>query len=147
MLFRSDARGCLIGINTMIAGRLALAIPSNVVRDFLSTGPSDVWLGVTVHPVRIPRRNAGGVSVQAFGLLLCEVEPQSPASSASLLLGDILLGTEEEIFASLGDLARILQGSGPRLLRLKFLRGDYSLVRRVTVQLGVQRSSRDSVAA
>ena len=143
----ADARGCLIGINTMIAGRLALAIPSNVVRDFLSTGPSDAWLGVTVHPVRIPRRNAVGVSVPAFGLLLCEVEPHSPASSASLLLGDILLGTDEEIFASLGDLAKILQGSGPRLLRLEFLRGDYSLVRRVTVQLGVQRSSRDSVAA
>ena len=143
----ADARGCLIGINTMVAGRLALAIPSNVVRDFLSTGPSDAWFGATVHPVRIPRPNTNGSSVQAFGLLLCEVEPLSPASSASLLPGDILLGSEEETFASLADLARILQGSSPRLLRLEFLRGDYSLVRRVTVQLGVQRSSRDSVAA
>jgi serine protease Do len=143
----ADARGHLIGINTMIAGRLALAIPSNVVRDFLSTGPSDAWLGVTVHPVRIPRPNAAGRSVQAFGLLLCEVEPDSPASSASLLPGDILLGTEEETFSSLADLAKILQGSNRRLLRLEFLRGDYSLVRRVTVQLGVQRSSRGSVAA
>ena len=143
----ADARGRLIGINTMIAGRLALAIPSNVVRDFLSTGPSDAWLGVTVHPVPIPRPNAAGRSVQAFGLLLCEVEPDSPASSASLLPGDVLLGTEDETFASLADLAKILQGSNRRLLRLEFLRGDYSLVRRVTVQLGVQRSSRDSVAA
>jgi serine protease Do len=143
----ADARGRLIGINTMTAGRLALAIPSNVVRDFLSTGPSDAWLGVTVHPVRIPRPNAAGRSVQAFGLLLCEVEPDSPASSASLLPGDVLLGTEEATFASLADLAKILQGSNRRLLRLEFLRGDYSLVRRVTVQLGVQRSSRDSVAA
>jgi serine protease Do len=142
----ADARGCLIGINTMIAGRLALAIPSNAVRDFLSTGPSDAWLGVTVHPVRIPRRSAAP-NVQAFGLLLCEVQPDSPASSASLMPGDILLGTEEQSFASLGDLAKILQGSNRRLLRLEFLRGDYSLVRRVTVQLGVQRSSRDSVAA
>jgi serine protease Do len=143
----ADARGYLIGINTMIAGRLALAIPSNSVRDFLSTGPSDAWLGVTVHPVRIPRRNSTRASVQAFGLLLCEVEPESPAFSASLMPGDILLGTEEQSFASLGDLAKILQGSNRRLLRLEFLRGDYSLVRRVSVQLGVQRSSRDSVAA
>jgi serine protease Do len=143
----ADARGCLIGINTMVAGRLALAIPSNVVRDFLSAGPSDAWLGVTVHPVRIPRPNANGSGVQAFGLLLCEVEPLSPASSASLLPGDILLGSEEETFASPGDLEKTLQGNNPRLLRLEFLRGDYSLVRRVTVQLGVQRSSRDSVAA
>src|SRR5579862_5167378 len=66
----ADARGCLIGINSMIAGRLALAIPSNVVRDFISAGPSDTWLGVTVHPVRIPGSNAVGASVQRFGLLL-----------------------------------------------------------------------------
>ncbi len=92
----ADARGYLIGINTMIAGRLALAIPSNAVRDFLSTGPSDAWLGVTIHPVRIPRRNSTGASVQSFGLLLCEVDPDSPASSASLMPGDILLGTEEQ---------------------------------------------------
>src|SRR5713101_1908718 len=49
----ADARGHVIGINTMVAGQLALAIPSNVVQDFLSIGPSDAWLGVTVHPVRI----------------------------------------------------------------------------------------------
>src|SRR5579862_1772095 len=143
----ADVQGRVIGINTMIAGRLALAIPSNAVRDFLSTGPSESWLGVTVHPIRIPRSNVSVSNVRAFGLLLCEMEPDSPASSASLLPGDILLGTDEETFASLGDLAKTLQGSSPRLLRLEFLRGDYPLVRRVTVQLGVQRSSRDSVAA
>jgi serine protease Do len=143
----ADARGRVIGINTMIAGRLALAIPSNAVRDFLSTGASDAWLGVTVRPVRIPRPNTTGTSMQGIGLLLCEVDPHSPASSASLLPGDILLGTDEENFASLADLATVLQGSSTRLLRLEFLRGDYSLVRRVTVQLGVQRPSRGSVAA
>jgi len=54
----ADAHGRLIGINTMVAGRLALAIPSNVVRDFLSAAPSDTWLGVTVRPVRIRARDA-----------------------------------------------------------------------------------------
>jgi S1-C subfamily serine protease len=76
-----------------------------------------------------------------------EVEPRSPAASASLLPGDILLGTEEKHFASVGDLSHALQGNGPRLLRLEFLRGDYSRVRRVTVQLGGQTASRSSVAA
>ncbi len=32
----ADARGHVIGVNTMVAGRLALAIPSNAVRDFLA---------------------------------------------------------------------------------------------------------------
>ncbi|HXM96148.1 MAG TPA: trypsin-like peptidase domain-containing protein [Candidatus Dormibacteraeota bacterium] len=142
----ADARGRVIGINTMVAGRLALAIPSNVVRNFLSAGPSDAWLGVTVHPVLIPRSNAARGSSPTFGLVLLEVEPHGPASSASLLPGDILLGTEQKAFTLLGDLLQVLQGSGPRLLRLEFLRGDYSRVRRVTVQLGVQNASRSFAA-
>ena len=141
------ARGRVIGINTMVAGRLALAIPSSIVRDFLSAGPSDAGLGVTVHPVRIPRSHAAGAGGHAFGLVLLEVEPRSPASSASLLPGDILLGTDEKAFASVGDLSQALQGTGPRILRLEFLRGDYSRVRRVTVQLGGQNAPRSSVAA
>src|SRR5207245_1011153 len=43
----ADARGHVIGINTMVAGRLALAIPSNAVLDFLAAGPRSAWLGVT----------------------------------------------------------------------------------------------------
>jgi serine protease Do len=128
----ANAAGQVIGINTMVAGRLALAIPSNTVTNFLSAGPSDAWLGVTLHPVRIPHNSNG----HAFGLLLLEIDPLSPAALASLLPGDILLGTDERRFTSAEDLAVALQGNGPRLLRLKFLRGDYERVRRVTVQLG-----------
>ena len=140
----ADARGRVIGINTMVAGRLALAVPSNAVTSFLAAQPIDAWLGVIVAPVRVPRP---GSRSKAFGLVLLEVEPDSPAANASLLPGDILLGTEEKSFASLDDLARSLQGSGPRLLRLAFLRGDYERFRRVTVQLGAQRTSRSAAAA
>src|SRR5712671_1655093 len=142
----ADARGRVIGINTMVAGTLALAIPSNTVQDFLFAGPSDAWLGVTVHPVKVPRSNSLA-GTHRFGLLLAEIEPHSPASFASLLPGDILLGTEEKAFTSPGDLSQALQGKGPRTLRLEFLRGDYSHVRRVTVQLGNQIGSRSSAAA
>ena len=143
----ADARGRVIGINTMVAGRLALAIPSDVVRNFLSAGPSDAWLGVTVRPVRVPRSNAVHARSHTFGLMVLEVEPRSPASSASLLPGDILLGTEQEAFTLLADLWQVLEGSGPRLVRLEFLRGDYSRVRCVTVQLGVLNASRSFAAA
>jgi len=138
----ADASGRVIGINTMVAGRLALAIPSNAVLDFLTSGPRSAWLGVTVHPVRLPRANG-----HAFGLVLLEVEPDSPAAQASLMAGDILLGTEEEPFRSIEDLARAIDGVGFRLLRLQFLRGSYSRVRRVTVRLGMPIGGKDSVAA
>jgi serine protease Do len=138
----ADARGHVIGINTMVAWRLALAIPSNAVRDFLAAGPRSAWLGVAVHPVRLPRANG-----HKFGLVLLEVEPGGPAALASLMAGDILLGTEEKPFQSIDDLAKAMDGQGLRLLRLEFLRGDYSRVRRVTVRLGDSSEGKDRIAA
>jgi serine protease Do len=138
----ADARGHVIGINTMVAGRLALAIPSNAVRDFLAAGPRSAWVGVAVHPVRLPRANG-----YAFGLVLLEVEPGGPAAHASLMAGDILLGTDEKSFHSIEDLAAAIDGQGLRLLRFAFLRGDYSRVRRVTVQLGIPGGGKDRIAA
>ncbi len=137
----AGASGHVIGVNTMVAGRLALAIPSNAVRDFLASG-GRAWLGVSVYPVRLPRANG-----RAFGLVLLEVEPGSPAAQASLMAGDILLGTEERPFQSIDDLAGAIDGEGLRLLRLEFLRGDYSRVRRVTVQLGIPNDGKDRIAA
>jgi serine protease Do len=139
----ADAAGRVIGINTMVAGRLALAVPSNAVTDFLTgtgsgEGANDGWLGVTLYPVHVPR--PGSRTAKAFGLVILEVDPGSPAAQASLLPGDILLGTEDKPFSLLEDLSRALRGQGPRLLRIEFLRGDYSRTRRVTVRLGGQRA-------
>src|SRR5438309_4456497 len=138
----ADARGHVIGINTMVAGRLALAIPSNAVRDFIAGGPCSAWLGVAVHPVRLPRATG-----RAFGLVLLEVEPDSPAAQGLVMAGDILLGTEERRFQSVEDLATAIDGQDSRLLRFKFLRGDYSRVRRVTVRLGDSNDGKDVIAA
>jgi serine protease Do len=140
----ADVRGRIIGMNTMVAGRLALAIPSNTVQDSLSVGPLDSWLGVTVYPVDVPRVAGRG---RAFGLFILEVEPASPAANASLLRGDIVLGTEEKRFASIDDLSQALYGRAPRLERLEFVRGDYLHVRRVSVQLGGEIVSRGGIAA
>jgi serine protease Do len=138
----ADAHARVIGINTMVAGRLALAIPSNAVHQFLFAGPRAAWLGVTLDPVRVARANA-----HTFGLLILEVQPGSPAARASLLPGDILLGAEENPFHSARDLARSLKDRGQRPLRLEFLRGDDGRVRRVAVKIGEQLRERSSVAA
>jgi serine protease Do len=145
----ADAAGRIIGINTMVAGQLALAIPSNAVTDFLSgrgsnKDTSDGWLGVTLYPVQVPK--SGARAAKSFGLVVLEVEPGSPADRASLLPGDILLGSEGQPFSLLEDLSRALRGTGPRTLRMDFLRGDYSRIRRVTIQLGSQ-ATRSGVAA
>ncbi len=45
------------------------------------------------------------------------------------------------------DLAKAMDGQGLRLLRIEFLRGNYSRVRRVTVQLRVSNNGKDRIAA
>jgi serine protease Do len=126
----ADVQGRILGVNTLVAGRLALAIPSNDITRFLMGDSESNWLGATVTPVRLPRNSGRGI-----GLLLLEIEPGSPAAQASLLPGDILIGTEAGAFRSVEDLAAALDGGGSRVLRLEFLRGDYSRVRKVSVQL------------
>ncbi len=126
----ADVHGRVVGINTMVAGRLALAIPSNDVARFLLGDTGGRWLGVSVSPVRLPRP-----SEARAGLAVLEIEPGSPAALASLLPGDVLLGTEDEAFSSPRNLAKALEENSNGALRLKFLRGDYNKVRRVTVSL------------
>jgi serine protease Do len=126
----ADVHGRVVGINTMVAGRLALAIPSNEVARFLRGDTDGGWLGVSVSPVRLPRPSDAGA-----GLAVLEIEPGSPAALASLLPGDILLGTEDVAFSSPRALAKALEEDSGGVLRLKFLRGDYNKVRRVAVSL------------
>jgi serine protease Do len=141
----ADAGGRVIGINAMVAGRLALAIASNEVARFLrgESAADSLRLGVSVVPVRMPRPIAG----RRFGLVLAAVEPGTPAASASLLPGDILLGTEQKRFTSVSNLAEALQGDAASVLRLEFLRGDYERVRRVSVQLAARGQKAGAIAA
>lgn len=136
----ADVQGRVIGINTMVAGRLALAIPSNEVSQFLLGDTGGHWLGVSVSPVRLPKQSATRV-----GMVVLGIDPGSPAAQASLLAGDILIGTDDVAFSSAQDMAEALQRNAAGILRLHFLRGDYKKVRRVTVSLTAP--SRRSIAA
>jgi len=130
----ADAQGRVLGINTMVAGGLALAIPSNDVARFLANGPSHSVLGVEIRPVRIVLRDENRI-----GLLVLEVSPGGPARMASLMIGDILVGADGALFLSVNDLEIALQGTSERVLNLLFLRGDRRNIRRVAVRLGMAR--------
>jgi len=73
----ANARGDVVGINTMIAGGLAFAIPSKSVAQFLRAPLDDSGLGVVVRPILVRPILAG--------LIVLEVIPHSAADRASLL--------------------------------------------------------------
>ena len=125
----ADAQGRVIGINTMIAGGLALAVPSNAVGQFLKgeTGPS---LGVTLQPVPLPDG--------AFGFLLLKVDPGSAAEGASLMIGDLLTGATGRAFTSIDDLHAAVDSSG-EVLDLQFRRGDRRATRSTAVRLRARK--------
>jgi serine protease Do len=125
----ADAEGRVVGINTMIAGGLALAVPSNTVAEFHQKGPRTARLGVVLRPV--PVRFDGH---ERLGLMLLEVLAQSPAAACSLLPGDILLGSDGRWFTGPEDLADWLDEAGATI-RLMFLRGDRSRLRETTAAL------------
>ncbi len=124
----ADARGEVIGINTMIAGGLGLAVPSNAVKQFLA-GRRRPSLGVSVRPLALRTGGAPGI-----GLLLLDVEPGGAAAAASLLRGDLLVGVDGHRLQSLDDLSDALD-SGRQAIRVDFVRGARDSIRSVSVRL------------
>ena len=115
----ADATGRVVGINSGIAGGLALAIPIRMVNRFLSGQEQRPYLGVTLRPVLLPLGER-----RVFGLLVFEVARGSPAEQAGLLTGDVLTGAREQSFRAIDDLESALHdaGAGGRL-QLDLVRG------------------------
>jgi serine protease Do len=129
----ANARGHVVGINTMVAGGVGLAVPSNTLSRLLTGTDSEPPLGIVTHPVEIIVR--GGAQL---GLVILEMVRNSTAEAASLMLGDIIIGANGRSLGSLEDLERVLEGTGERVVRLQFLRGDRSNVRTVSIRLGLK---------
>ncbi len=128
----ANARGEVVGINTMIAGGVGLAIPSNSVSRLLNRRLSPHPLGVVIRPIRI--RVSGRARL---GFAILEVGKDGAAARASLMPGDVLIGVEGSNLETMEDFERALDGAGERTVRLQFLRGDPKNIRMVAVRLGL----------
>jgi serine protease Do len=121
-------QGQIVGINTMVvAGGLALAIPSRAIQSFLTRATSQRSLGVVVRPVNLRERG--------IGMMILDLVPGGAAEHASLLQGDILVGGNERRFRFLDDLQEAIDESPGALLRLEFYRAGQEKLRQVVVQL------------
>ena len=125
----ADLRGEVVGINTMIAGGLALAVPAQAVQRFLEGGGDSRSLGVVVRPVPYDSRRNG----RRLGLLILELAADGAAERASLLPGDLLIAANGKPLADPDELLAAIETNA--ILPLAFYRGDTSRVRCVNVQL------------
>lgn len=96
----ADVRGRVVGINSMVAGGLALAVPSNDVRRFTGELREPSLLGVRLAPARL--RDG------AEALVVIALEPGGRGQRAGLLVGDVLLARDPRAlrFASALDVVR-----------------------------------------
>jgi serine protease Do len=123
----ADARGRVVGVNAMVGGGLGFAIPSRIVRQFLSDieeQHEQVYLGVEVLSVPLsPALLQSPEEVnQETAVLITAVAADSPAESAGLLPGDILLALDGHGVRDARLLPRLLNRgaarSGPRTVTI-----------------------------
>ncbi len=124
-----DASGALLGINTNRLGGgfyQAIAADASLRERVTALGrgeaPSRRRLGVGLVPSRVARhlRRAVGLP-DRDGLLVREVEEDSPAATAGIAEGDLLVAVGGTAISSADDLYDALAGEGP--LELTLVRG------------------------
>ena len=100
----ADVQGRVVGINSMVVGGLALAVPADDVQRFLGVLPVQAPLGVHLAPVRLRDGRPA--------LVVVAVEPESRAARAGLLVGDALLAADPDRLRFAATLA-VLRGGVP----------------------------------
>jgi serine protease Do len=124
-----DAEGRLLGINSVrLEGGLLLALPADAALrtrvDALARGeaPSRPRLGVALAPPRAARKLRAAVGLpEREGLLVRGVEPDTPAASAGLEPGDLLVAAGDRPLHGYDELFDALEAGGP--LTLTVVRG------------------------
>ncbi len=133
-----NAEGELIGMATPALSRHStIVIPMSTIertaRELLEQGRiRQGYFGVGVQPVTVP-----GKSEQASqrGLIFLNVEPDSPAEVAGLMLGDVLLSLDGKPVFDIDDLHSALRGDVVgKNVKASVLRGGKTIDAQVTIQ-------------
>ncbi len=138
------ADATVVGVNTAVAGYgLGLAVPVNritrsIVTELMATGRvRRAWLGLGGMPAPLPPVLADRLG-QRMGLRVVEVVPGSPAGTAGLYLGDIVINVGGTAIDSVQALQRLMLGPaiGKRLSITALRKGALVDVIAVPVELG-----------
>jgi serine protease Do len=128
----ADATGRIVGVNSMIAGGLGVAISIDEVRRFTASLRPRPTLGATLRSVAVRRHDAPDTVGHA--LLVLETTAGGAADRGGIIAGDVLLGHAGRPFDSPDDLLSVLVDAGPgATLRLDVGRGGRRITREITL--------------
>jgi S1-C subfamily serine protease len=143
-----EAGGRVAGINTSgLARATALTVPaatvSRVTGQLLTRGHvARGWLGIATQPVRLPPALQRSLGTEAeSGLVVVNVEPDSPADGGGVLIGDIMLALDDRPVSDPGDVLAALGGDRiGQAIALRVARGGRA--ERLTVTVGERPRAR-----
>lgn len=140
-----NAEGDVVGVNTAIYSSgggsvgIGFAVPSDLVRDIVADLQDDGevdrgWLGVQIKPLSPDVANVLGVE-PGKGVMIESIVADSPAATAGLQAGDVVLSFAGVDMAELRDLTRAVAMNAPQeQTQIKVLRRGETL--NLDVQLG-----------
>jgi S1-C subfamily serine protease len=107
-----DVYGKMIGLNTAFVWNRGIAVPINTIKHIVETLKNDgkikrAYLGIVSNTVRLPQEIATQVNQQS-GVMIYQVETDSPAKKAGLAMGDVILKFNQKNIYSINDLHRYL---------------------------------------
>ena len=109
-----DATGKMIGLNAAYANSRGISIPINSIKTTINALVNDgrirvAHLGIATDLIALPTRLASHPNInQDEGLMIVEVEPDSPARKAGLVVGDTLVTFNNSHITSHNDLRHLL---------------------------------------
>jgi serine protease Do len=140
-----NMRGELVGINTAIMSRtggnmgIGFAIPTNMARPIMQSLIEHGkvvrgWLGVVIQEVDAEMAQALNLASSA-GVLVSDVQANSPAQKAGLSRGDVILEVDGRAVNSTGELRNLVAAAGANVAtKLTILRAGKR--QQLTVRLG-----------
>jgi S1-C subfamily serine protease len=137
-----DAQGRVVGIATPRFGRFGIvtigaATINRVVDTLLQKGRiPQGYLGVGLQPVRLPDALRQSLQrAEKTAAIVLEVQPESPAQNAGIVIGDILIAIAGHPITRLEDVHSQLQGEAiGKKLPLEFIRGG--AIQKGTITVG-----------
>jgi len=100
----ADAAGRVVGINSMVAGDLGLAIPSDVVAAFVDDRSPRLGIALARSVAAVGNRRLPALVITA-------VEADSPAERSGIVLGDAIVAIEGTPLDDIADIPRALAGA------------------------------------